>query len=215
MNHRKTCCGRDFTLVVAGQIISLFGNAILRFALPLYLLKETGSSALFGTVTACALLPMILLSLLGGVLADRVNKRNIMVGLDFLTAFVIMVFYFPVGTVPVVPLFIVTLMLLYGISGTYQPAVQASIPALVPKDRILWAGAVVNQVGSLANFTGPVIGGILLSPPVVNNCCHFALLCVLCPIIMLNGMSNIFRAAFSELAISCFCKFFALQIFFC
>ena len=112
MNHRKTCCGRDFTLVVAGQIISLFGNAILRFALPLYLLKETGSSALFGTVTACAMLPMILLSLLGGVLADRVNKRNIMAGLDFLTAFVITVFYILVGMVPVVPLFIVTLMLL-------------------------------------------------------------------------------------------------------
>ena len=112
MNHRKTCCGRDFTQVVAGQIISLFGNAILRFALPLYLVKETGSSALFGTVTACALLTMILLSLLGGVLADRVNKRNIMAGLDFLTAFVITVFYILVGMVPVVPLFIVTLMLL-------------------------------------------------------------------------------------------------------
>lgn len=68
MNYRKTYCGKDFTLVVVGQIISLFGNAILRFALPLYLLKETGSSALFGTVTACALLPMILLSLLGGML---------------------------------------------------------------------------------------------------------------------------------------------------
>ena len=38
---------RDFTLVVIGQIISLFGNAILRFALPYYLLKETGSSTLF------------------------------------------------------------------------------------------------------------------------------------------------------------------------
>ena len=34
---------KDFTLVVIGQIISLFGNAILRFALPLYLLRETGS----------------------------------------------------------------------------------------------------------------------------------------------------------------------------
>lgn len=122
MNHRKTCCGRDFTQVVAGQIISLFGNAILRFALSLYLVKETGSSALFGTVTACALLTMILLSLLGGVLADRMNKRNIMAGLDFLTAFVITVFYILVGMVPVVPLFIVTLMLLYGISGTVMGA---------------------------------------------------------------------------------------------
>ena len=187
MNHRKTCRGRDFTLVVAGQIISLFGNAILRFALPLYLLKETGSSALFGTVTACALLPMILLSLLGGVLADRVNKRDIMVGLDFLTAFVITVFYFLVGTVPVVPLFIVTLMVLYGISGTYQPAVQASIPALVPKDRILWAGAVVNQVGSLANFTGPVIGGMLYGLWGIGSILRVSILCFI-----LSAMMEIF-----------------------
>ena len=187
MNHRKTCCSRDFTLVVAGQIVSLFGNAILRFALPLYLLKETGSSALFGTVTACALLPMILLSLLGGVLADRVNKRNIMVGLDFLTAFVITVFYFLVGMVPVAPLFIVTLMLLYGISGTYQPAVQASIPALVPKDRILWAGAVVNQVGSLANFIGPVIGGMLYGFWGIGSILRVSILCFI-----LSAMMEIF-----------------------
>ena len=50
MNHRKTCRGRDFTLVVAGQIISLFGNAILRFALPLYLLLE---QALFPFLSRC------------------------------------------------------------------------------------------------------------------------------------------------------------------
>lgn len=71
--------GKDFMLVVAGQIVSLFGNAILRFSLPLYLLRETGSSMLFGIVTACSFMPMIVLSLLGGVLSDRLNKRNIMV----------------------------------------------------------------------------------------------------------------------------------------
>ena len=206
MNHRKTCCGRDFTLVVAGQIISLFGNAILRFALPLYLLKETGSSALFGTVTACALLPMILLSLLGGVLADRVNKRNIMVGLDFLTAFVITVFYFLVGTVPVVPLFIVTLMLLYGISGTYQPAVQASIPALVPKDRILWAGAVVNQVGSLANFIGPVIGGMLYGFWGIGSILRVSILCFILSAIMEIFIVIPFRGRPAEKRILCVVK---------
>ena len=157
MNHKLL--GKDFALVVAGQIVSLFGNAILRFSLPLFLLRETGSSALFGAVTACSLLPVILLSLLGGVLADRVNKRNIMVFLDFSTAGIIAGFYFLVGRVPTIPLFIVTLMLLYGISGTYQPAVQASIPALVAKDHILTASAIVNQIGSMANFIGPVIGG--------------------------------------------------------
>lgn len=153
--------GKDFTLMVVGQIVSLFGNAILRFSLPLYLLRETGSSALFGIVTASSLLPMIVLSLLGGVLADRVNKRNIMVCLDFITAIIVTVFYLIMGIIPIIPLFIVTLMLLYGISGTYQPAVQASIPALVSKEKILSANAIVNQVGSLANFIGPIIGGML------------------------------------------------------
>jgi len=159
LNHKLF--GKDFALVVAGQIVSLFGNAILRFSLPLFLLRETGSPALFGMVTACSLLPVILLSLLGGVLADRGNKRNIMVFLDFSTAGIIAGFYFLVGRVPTIPLFIVTLMLLYGISGTYQPAVQASIPVLVAKDHILTASAVVNQIGSLASLVGPVTGGWL------------------------------------------------------
>ena len=123
---------KDFTLVVIGQIISLFGNAAIRFVLPLYLLNLTGSSALYGTVTACAFIPAILLSPVGGIVADRVNKRNIMVILDFLTAAVIMAFSLLMDGVRLIPLLTVTLMLLYGIAGAYQPSVQASIPALVP-----------------------------------------------------------------------------------
>lgn len=152
---------RDFTLVVIGQIISLFGNAILRFALPLYLLRETGSSALFGTVSACSFLPMIVLSMVGGILADRVNKRNIMVILDFSTAAVITCFYLALGRLPLVPLLIVVLMLLYGISGTYQPAVQASIPVLVPAAKLMEGNAVINQVNTLSGLLGPVIGGMM------------------------------------------------------
>ena len=82
MKEKGNLFKRDFTLVVIGQVISLFGNAILRFALPLYLLRETGLSTLFGIVTACSFAPMVVLSMIGGVLADRVNKRNIMVGLE-------------------------------------------------------------------------------------------------------------------------------------
>ena len=152
---------RDFTLVVIGQIISLFGNAILRFALPLYLLRETGSSALFGAVTACSFAPMVILSMIGGVLADRVNKRNIMVGLDFSTAVIIMLFYILLGKIPTVPLFIAALMLLYGISGTYQPAVQASVPLLVANDKLTAGNAVINQVNTLSGLLGPVIGGVI------------------------------------------------------
>lgn len=154
---------KDFTLVLVGQIISLFGNAILRFALPLYLLRTTGSEALFGIVTACSFLPMILLSLLGGILADRVNKRNIMVVLDFSTAAVIIIFNLLLGNVDIVPLFIVTLMILFGIQGTYQPAVQASIPFLTVSENVVSANACINLVSTLSGLLGPIFGGILFS----------------------------------------------------
>ncbi|MEG2149586.1 MAG: MFS transporter [Clostridiales bacterium] len=152
---------KDFTLILIGQIISLFGNAILRFALPLYLLRETGSASLFGIVTACSFLPMIFLSFFGGILADRVNKRNIMVALDFITALVVFSLYFLLGHIPIVPLFIVVLILLYGISGTYQPTVQASIPALMSSENILPASAIINQIGAISGLLGPIIGGAL------------------------------------------------------
>lgn len=175
---------KDFTLVVIGQIISLFGNAIVRFALPLYLLRETGSSALFGLVSACSFVPMIVMSLLGGVLADRVNKRNIMVGLDFATAGLIMVFYLLLGKAAVVPLLLVTMMILYGIFGTYQPAVQASIPVLVDGENILTGNAVINQIGSLAGLLGPVIGGMLFGRWGIKPILFTSIFCFLASAVM-------------------------------
>ena len=152
---------RDFTMVVIGQIISLFGNAILRFALPLYLLRETNSSSLYGAVTACSFIPMVVLSLFGGVIADRKNKRNIMVVLDFSTAAVILIFSIALGKISLIPLMIAMLMILYGISGIYQPAVQASIPLITEKEMLMQGNAVINMVSTLASLLGPIIGGVL------------------------------------------------------
>lgn len=152
---------KDFTLVMAGQIISLFGNAVLRFALPLYLLRETNSSAVYGVVTACSFIPMVFFSLFGGVIADRVNKRNIMVLLDACTAMMILLFSLVFETLSLIPLITVTLMLLYGISGAYQPTVQASIPLLVDDSSLIKGNAVINALGTLLGLLGPVIGGVL------------------------------------------------------
>lgn len=177
MEAREKFFNRDFILVVIGQIISLFGNAVLRFALPYYLLKETGSSALFGMVTACSFLPMVMLSLAGGMMADRANKRNIMVILDFTTAVIILVFYLALGKLPMIPLFIAALMLLYGISGAYQPTVQASIPFLVPADKLTVGNAVINQVNTLASFLGPAISGVVFQFYGVNPILVVSIIC--------------------------------------
>ena len=75
-----------FILIVLGQIVSLFGNAALRFALPLYLLRQTGSAALYGGITALAMLPALAGMLTGGALADRCRKARLMALLDLVTA---------------------------------------------------------------------------------------------------------------------------------
>ena len=152
---------KDFILVLIEQIISLFGNSILRFALPLYMLNITKSASLFGIVSACSFIPMIFATPIGGLIADRINKRNIMVFLDFLTASITCISMVLMGKVNLVILILICLILLYSIQGIYQPTVQASIPFLVPSNDIIQANASINLVASLANLIGPVIGGIL------------------------------------------------------
>lgn len=57
-----------------------------RFALPLYLLRQTGSAALYGGITALAMLPALAGMLTGGALADRCRKARLMALLDLMTA---------------------------------------------------------------------------------------------------------------------------------
>ena len=76
---------RNFTFLILGQISSLLGNYTVKFALSMYVLEQTGSAAVFAGLLAAAMLPTILLSPFGGILADRANRRNIMVALDALS----------------------------------------------------------------------------------------------------------------------------------
>ncbi len=76
---------RNFVLLILGQVSSLFGNLILRLALSMYVLEITGSAAIFAGLLSAATIPTIFLSPFGGILADRADKRNIMVALDVLT----------------------------------------------------------------------------------------------------------------------------------
>lgn len=160
---KKVRFSKDFILVAAGQIISIFGNQILRYALPLYLLNQTGSAALFGTILAVSFIPMLLLYPIGGIIADRFNKRNIMVILDFSTSILVFLFCLLAGIIDIVPLMAATLIILYAIQGAYQPAVQASVPLLVDTEYIMQGNSIINTITSLSSMIGPVIGGILFS----------------------------------------------------
>lgn len=168
---------RDFTMVVIGQIISLFGNCILRYALPLYLLNLTHSASLYGSVMALSFLPLLLLSPVGGLIADRVSKKKIMYILDFSTAGLILFFTLTYQQLSLIPLLIVVLMILYAIQGTYQPAVQASIPALVDQENLMSGNAIINMVNSLAGIIGPVLGGLVFGFYGIKPILYISIIC--------------------------------------
>ena len=180
----KTLLNPSFVSVIVAQIASLFGDAVLRFALPLYVLNLTGSAALMGIVAACAWIPYIALTPIGGVAADRVNKRRIMAVLDVILAVTCAAYLALDGVIDLIGLSICTLIVLYAAQSVYQPTVQAAVPFIVPRDGIVRATAIVSQISALSGLVGPVLGGLLfglfgIEPVVLVAGAAFALSAVL------------------------------------
>ena len=152
---------KNFALLVLGQASSLFGNYILRLALSMYVLEATGSAAVFAGILSAATVPTILLSPLGGVLADRADRKKVMVALDMLTGMTVLwaaVLLSAENAVGVIEILLVMLSVL----GAFEtPTVQACIPQMLSGDNIIRGNAVVNQVASISYLTAPLLGGIL------------------------------------------------------
>jgi len=154
---------RNFNLVVLGQIISVFGAALLRFALSLHVLAITGSEVMFASLFALSSIPL-LLAPLGGAIADRFNRRDLMVIFDFTSSAIIfsLLLLLPVARNSIVPIGIV-MVLLSIISALYTPAVTASIPLLVDEKKLEGANGIVQAVQALSGAAAPVLGGILFN----------------------------------------------------
>lgn len=175
---------KNFNLMVSGQIISILGSALLRFALSLYVLDTTGSGSLFATLFAISNIPL-LLAPLGGAIADRFNRRNLMVIFDFTSSAIVLsliilmsvssISVFTAGT---------SMVLLSIVSALYTPAVTASIPLLVEEQKLEGANGLVQAVQALSAVAAPVLGGILyglmgLKTVVAVSCISFFLSAVM------------------------------------
>lgn len=152
---------KNFILLILGQASSLFGNFILRLALSMYILEITGSAAAFAGILSAAVIPTILLSPFGGVLADRADRRKIMVALDALTGLSVL------GTAALLNesnavWLIGALLVLLSILGAFEtPTVQACVPQMQAGDNIIRGNALINQIASVSYLIAPMIGGIL------------------------------------------------------
>ncbi|MDU2702912.1 MAG: MFS transporter, partial [Clostridium sp.] len=153
---------KNFIIIVIGQIISLFGNAIQRFSMSLYLLEFTGSTAAFANILAISTIPYILFAPIAGRLSDKINRKKIMVYLDLFCSILIGIYALILLRGRDSELIVAIVMFMLSVCYTlYGPAVVSSIPQIVEEDKLTSANGIINQVGSVVNFLGPILAGVL------------------------------------------------------
>lgn len=168
---------RNFMLLVLGQVSSLFGNYILRLALSMYVLELTGSAAVFAGLLSAATIPTILLSPFGGILADRADRRNIMVALDAMTGTAVLCAALLLSEQRALAV-IGALLVLLSVLGAFEtPTVQACIPSMLTGDNIIRGNAVVNQTASISYLTAPLLGGIFYAAFGIKPVMYASVLC--------------------------------------
>lgn len=155
---------KNFIIIVTGQIISLFGNAIQRFCMSLYILNLTGSAAVFGSILAISMIPYVLFAPIAGLLADTVNRKKIMIYLDFVSRMLMAIYSIILVSGRDNTIIVASVMfILSAIYTLYSPAVTASIPQIVEREKLASANGIVQQVGYIVNLAGPIVAGILYS----------------------------------------------------
>ena len=183
---------RNFTLLLLGQVFSLIGNYTLKFALSMYVLERTGSAAIFAGLLAVATMPQVLLAPIGGLLADRLNRRNMMVALDALSGTAVFLTFLGSGGLHETGgfhvmsqegpslLLISILQVVLGILGAFEsPTVQACVPQMQTGENLLKGNAAVSQIQAVAGLVTPFLGSLFYTAfgirPVLAVCaaCFF------------------------------------------
>lgn len=174
---RERLFNRNFTFLILGQACSLAGNYTLKFALSMYVLERTGSAAVFAGLLASAMVPTILLSPFGGILADRVDRKKIMVCLDALSGVVILAAAFLLSTGNDIAVIGVLLLALSVLGAFESPTVQACVPQMQTGDNVVKGNAVVNQVAAVAALVTPFLGSAFYTAFGIHAVLYAAVLC--------------------------------------
>jgi len=153
---------RDFRTFLGGQGVSAFGDSISFTALPLLVIALTGSGVAMGIVGVLTTLPDLFFGLPAGALADRWDRRRMMLYADLgraaLTALIPLSFIVGIDTMAVVLLVTAPINLLRVI---FMAGFTAAVPNLVAREQIGRATGVVEGLFSLTFIVGPAIAGVL------------------------------------------------------
>ena len=153
---------RDFRLLLGGQAISATGDWLYNVSLVVYVFEQTGSGGWVAATSLVRFVPYVLFGTLGGVIADRYDRRKVMIVTDIARALVMTV----LTLVAAADGPAVAAIALAGISTTfssaYLPSIRAATPTLVGEDDLAAANTLTSTIDNVALALGPAIGGVLL-----------------------------------------------------
>ena len=155
---------KPFALVWMGQTISSLGDGVTLTALAWQVLVLTGSGTAMGMVLVAQSLPRVLFLLLGGVMADRVSRRIVLLWSDAIRGVAIGAVAV-LGWLNLLALWhLVVLAAIFGLaSAFFYPAYQSIPPQLVPGDHLPSANALTGMSRQMASLFGPALGATLVA----------------------------------------------------
>ena len=155
---------RDFRLLFAGQAVSFAGSMITYVAIPYQAYLISHSSLVVGLVSLAELLPILVMAVVGGALADSVDRRAMVrvteAGLGVVVAGLVVN-----ATLPQPRLWVLfaAVVLAAGLDALQRPSLDAIVPRLVPRDDLSTASALESLRGSLGMVLGPPLAGVLIA----------------------------------------------------
>jgi MFS family permease len=155
---------RNFRLLTAGQATSTIGDFCYAVALPWFVLSSHGGTVLLGTVLACYGVPRTALIPVGGVLADKIGPRRLMLAADvarclLLVALTVLAARHLATLAALAPV----AALLGAGEGLFMPASFAIMPSLLPAESLQAGNAINSAAVQVGTVVGPALGGILVA----------------------------------------------------
>ena len=161
--YRSVLAVRDARSLILASAASQFGNWLFNAALLAYVFEATHSAGWVGAATICRLLPYVLLGPIGGTIADRYDRRTVLVVGDVLRCVLMLGLAAIVAADgPVVLVIVITAMA--SVAGTAErPAAIALLPRLVGESKFGPANALLHTAQDVGVVTGPAVGALLLA----------------------------------------------------
>lgn len=180
----------NFLLLFTGGLVSRIGNAVHYVGLTWFVLELTGSGAATGIILFLSTIPGVIVSPFGGVVADRVSRKLLIVGMDLIRGIAVIFLSWAIYTDVVTFIHLAVITVILAVCGSFfNPAVSATIPNIVLDRNLQKANSIEHFSQNFSQVIGFALGGILIAIFGVAG------------VFLLNGISFII-SAISELFIN-------------